>query len=954
MDWAKAPKLTVRVEHPALWGVSNPTGNITPAKDIRKGYAFEIEFTPDLAYSLEGWRAYLTSSLPADWLLDPGLLDGVERLDGVSVIVPELPARGGIGKFIINTTENVTLVPWCKTEPYVLRTVPRNSPAILYPRGTTIEIFFNAPLLLTPNEELPLLFTEGIIKITAKGINKEDEPVLISGNNYSYNYPIYTANNDLGEYKITITPTNVPGDSLVEVTVGPNILNASNTPMAKSEVFSFNTYPASGGGSIDTWSADYNESAKTIEIKWTTTGAVFVEAHYRVNKSADNELSGGSPVMIRGVSALNNSSVREGREVSNIQEYEIFLDLIVEGLKSNVGSKSFKIWNIPGMSVAHNNPILEINTEAALAAIRTPATDNLYYGLGAANAAKQYVLTDDITITTAWTPIGTDTDSFQGKFYGNGHAVSIVNFAVPSDGTADIGLFGVVGGGFIRDFTVQHSGSVTRSGETRFGGIAGTMKGTAKTENVLVKGVVTVTVDTDNDMYVGGITGRMLGTTETTNSYGGLDLIVNHPYIYTVEIEYFVGGSVYVGGITGSMGIDDAGITVKVEKVTVVGNINITASSCNAEDLSQNYGLIIGGLAGQVIHANMNDTYYQQGDIIVNSNYGSAFLGGAFGYVENSIISNCYSAARKFNTIKEKYGNSFYVGGFMGQSANGGVVVNCYSVNSITVEANKLNNSSSIGGFVGYCNSDIIYCYSKADVNTYVTIGEIGGFVGSGGYKKSFKYCYASGNINALNSSNNNILSVGGFIGFSDSCIIANCYYQGNVFIDSNNNNYVDAGGLLGGGVGNPIEHNFSMGAVTIWNSTGSTSVGGISSSVSYIDTFQNNVALCASIMVTGSGTKNIGRITGSVLSGSPSNYAYSDMMLSTRTSHNASWTSFPTTAGAATKDGADAHDGNFRDPAFWKGLGFSEEDWIFSTTVGMRHPILRASKNGPEMGGQR
>jgi hypothetical protein len=109
--WANTQKLNVRVEHPAAWGISNPTGNITPAKDIRKGYAFEIEYTPDLAYSLEGWRAYATSSLPANWVFDTTLLNGIARLDGVSVEVPSLPARGGIGSFKINTTKAVTLVP---------------------------------------------------------------------------------------------------------------------------------------------------------------------------------------------------------------------------------------------------------------------------------------------------------------------------------------------------------------------------------------------------------------------------------------------------------------------------------------------------------------------------------------------------------------------------------------------------------------------------------------------------------------------------------------------------------------------------------------------------------------------------------------------------------------------------------------------------------------------------
>jgi len=73
VDWAKAPKLTVRIQHHRDWGDANPAqGTITPNMDIRKGYAFEIEFTPDPAYNLVGWRAYTTASLDA---LGGGRLD---------------------------------------------------------------------------------------------------------------------------------------------------------------------------------------------------------------------------------------------------------------------------------------------------------------------------------------------------------------------------------------------------------------------------------------------------------------------------------------------------------------------------------------------------------------------------------------------------------------------------------------------------------------------------------------------------------------------------------------------------------------------------------------------------------------------------------------------------------------------------------------------------------------
>jgi len=973
VEWANAPKLTVRVEHPAAWGISNPTGNITPSKDIRKGYAFEIEFTPDLAYSLDSWRAYLTSSLPDNWMFDIGLLDGVERLDGASVIVPELPARGGTGSFIINTTENVTLVPWCRTEPYVLRTVPRHSPTMLYPRGTAIEIFFNAPLFLTANEELSFLFTDEIIKITAKDNDKEDEPVLISNNNYSYNYPVYTANNDLGEYKITITPTNVPGNSLIEVTAGPDICNASNTPMAKAEVFSFNTYPASGGGSIDTWSANYNENERTIVVTWNTTGAVSVEAHYRVNKSVDIAISDGSPVTIRGVSALNNSSVREGGDVTGIQEYEIFLDLIVEGLKSNLGSKSFKIWNIPGMSVAHNNQIIEINTEADFAAIRTPAADNPYYGLGETNKDKQYVLTNDITVKT-WTPTGTSTDSFLGKFYGNGHTVTIKSMTA----AYDTGLFGAVNDCLIRDLTVNYYNTddngipvnagivnITRSAETRFGGIVGTMAGTTRMENVLIKGAVSITVDTDDEMFVGGIAGVMTDVAQMTNAYGGLDLTVIHPNSREDE----KGSSVMVGGITGSIGVHQRYLGIswttgleayaKIFNAIVEGNITVNASAAEA-GAGGSVGLIVGGIVGIMRSrissspAGVFDSCYRRGNIYITSNTGIASLGGAVGFTDTyGKVQNCYSTAGNFTTIKTG-GTYLSVGGFIGYVDFDFLLENCYSDNPINVTCSC---EVYAGGFAGYIQSGTKYCYANGPVTVECLYGKVGGF--SGRASKSIKYCYASGDVELKcnGSSTSEYIMAGGFSGECQNDL-EDCYALGNVNVSGSP---VSVGGLIGQFTGGSVNHSFSTGTVNVNGSVSES--GGLFGGVSYAITLQNNAVLCKSVTKT-SGDTDIGRFYGFIYNGTmgfsstvKNNHAYSGMLVNGNTVSSGTHDN---------QNGANVTFEIFHFQDFWRnkvpasvptttsGLGFDPKYWIFTTVGNYGYPILRASESGPEMGGQR
>jgi len=136
VDWASAPKLSVRIDYPPAWGVSNPPqGNITQVIDIRKGYEFSVEFTPDMAYTLQSWQVYLTEDLDnltdGSWVESPELINDANKIQSLGpdkVKTPETNASGGIFKFTIWTTEPVTLVPLCDTQPRITRTEPRNRP----------------------------------------------------------------------------------------------------------------------------------------------------------------------------------------------------------------------------------------------------------------------------------------------------------------------------------------------------------------------------------------------------------------------------------------------------------------------------------------------------------------------------------------------------------------------------------------------------------------------------------------------------------------------------------------------------------------------------------------------------------------------------------------------------------------------------------------------------------
>ena len=967
VDWHNAAKLTVRVDHPNIWGRSNPTGNITPTKDIRKGYAFELEFTPNLEYSFNGWRAYKTSSLQANWTTanPEGVLDALEseRLALAGLVeVPDISSRGGAGSFKIHTTEPITLVPFCKTEPYVTWTTPPNSPVTAYSRNTDIIIYFNAPLNFISGAVLTTLFTSETIKITADdGIAK----TKISGNTSAYNAPVYTENTDSGQYKITIKASDVPGNRLIEVTIGLDIFNKTGNKMSKPEIFSFGTAAASGGGSIATWGASYNTD-NTITVNWTKTGTVDVVARYRVNQGGDNDLA--TTKIINGVTPPTDSRVREGESVSNINEYEIFLDLYIEGAKNNDGSKSFKIWNIPGMNVnitpTSNDTVLLTQANFATALV--------------SGSTNNFVLTEDLLAENTpdsgiWTPLA---GNFTGKFYGNGHTVTISNMTL----AADMGFFGRVNGGIVRDLTVNCNNVViSQSGAAlNFGGIAGQTLGAAQLINVLVKGAASVTLSSDHNLYVGGIAGQIAGTSTVQKAYSSLAITVDHPTSAGVSNS---GSSVYVGDIAGYT----SGTNIRLSEAAGEGDITVTASGYFYSGVVSYNGVVVGGLVACLgSGTTMTDSIYRQGIIKATVAIGSFYIGGAIGFIHVSAaptVTNCSANAGKIDILKTGGSGNFYAGGFMGYGSTG-TISRCYSENNMVLMSENASILSIAGGFSGTA-SNVSYCYAKGTVSVKGS-GHIlaGGFAGR---IINANNCYAAGNVYVINNVGGSGFQkcAGGFTGCIGQgvCTISDCYALGDVFMNS-----ATAGACYAGGFSGTyytldgsdrlltIKNSFAAGSVTI-QSNGTTIVGGggfIGNMKSTHDTLINNAVLGRSVTITSPASganRGIGRIWGygaPIAPDSGNNYAYNAMGL-----YDSSVYGDPSPAGGVVangdpdkgqdkKHGADAHFGNFRDRTFWGnadgsvGLKFnSTTNWDFSTVEARGYPILRASSGGPAMGGQ-
>ena len=180
-----------------------------------------------------------------------------------------------------------------------------------------------------------------------------------------------------------------------------------------------------------------------------------------------------------------------------------------------------------------------------------------------------FILTNDIDMSNfpGYTPIGTDSNQFNGTFYGNGHVIS--NLSISAAGTNNVGLFGVTGGSArILDLGIENA---IVSGNNDVGVIAGKSSGTIT--NCYVKGNVKVT---SSNGYTGVIAGYSTNTIQSCYTSG------------SVTVDGGTGS--YIGGI--------------------VGYASCVITSTFAEGITVNGNYNVGGLVGSLDAGSLSNKYY--------------------------------------------------------------------------------------------------------------------------------------------------------------------------------------------------------------------------------------------------------------------------------------------------------------------------------------------------------
>ena len=799
--WANAAKLNVTIAFPPAWGTSTPGQGLIQRNiiDIRQGYDFEIEFTPVTEFNFLEWRAYATEDLTReklgdDWQTSLDLLLPIQRLcSGVNLDSEVLiqRSRGGRGVFRINTTKNITLIPYCTIEAYIIRSEPRDNKQGSWPVMSPIILYFNSPL--DPEMVWEFGSTEGMIDINYKDDNGNYTKSL----NDRYETPIFQTR--YGLHTVTINPKigNPPDDDLeVELTIGPEIFNANDPgqdfPMTVEKIYWKTTRKDLPIGSIIDWGAEYNNNRITVTYKKDEDGAGDVTGKWREGWGSENELIDD---VISGITSANSNDVRFGIAVSGVREYRIKLQLIAEGII--IDEKEIRIWNIPGMNVHKDNSV-HLTQSNFIESFNAPDPD-----------WENYILTSDIELEN-YTPIA----NFSGKFYGNGHTITINSFA---NGQTNLGLFGTVTDALIRDIRVEY-GNINVSGAIEnFGGVAGKAEGSTIIRNIIVnsKSNDDTEISSIANINAGMIAGSLQDNVTIENCYTVMDL----------NIKSSSGVDIRLGGIVGS--ISNITAEARVENTTASGNL--TASNSNAEGI-----IFLGGVCGEAggesdaLRVIFRKVEYLAGNIENKETTGGGDrrIGGFIGRIDRYIdFVECGSQAKLIE--HNSFNSEVFAGGFAGEIEYNSLAKfdKCFSTSPLYITFNNLNKRANIGGFLGVVIpvpittppdppintvfNDIRGCYASGSVSVTVTnstaTGDVyaGGFVGLSQMGANYYDCYALGNV-VVDSYGSNNINVGGFVGRAPNSEIffENCFSAGSVYGRTRRSVSGEQGAWLGGFVG--------------------------------------------------------------------------------------------------------------------------------------------------------
>lgn len=237
--------------------------------------------------------------------------------------------------------------------------------------------------------------------------------------------------------------------------------------------------------------------------------------------------------------------------------------------------------------------------------------------------------------STEWTPIGTESNQFAGKFDGNGN--TITGLTCTDKNKNYVGLVGYANGATIQNVTVQES---SLNGNEYIGAVCGYIKGGTITGCHAVNTAIGGTGGYTEGRYYGGIVGYITGTTNVTGC---------------TNSGSTVNGGYYLGGIAG-----------EARNATVQRCFNSGAVTCKYAKF--------GGIVGLTSDATVQDC--GNTGAVTKPYYKNQQYGGIVGESDSPLtIQNCYNtdsntAAKICGDGWYSYSNCYYLPGDTGSSGS--------------------------------------------------------------------------------------------------------------------------------------------------------------------------------------------------------------------------------------------------------------------------------------------
>ena len=303
-----------------------------------------------------------------------------------------------------------------------------------------------------------------------------------------------------------------------------------------------------------------------------------------------------------------------------------------------------------------------------------------------------------------WTPIAASS-GYTGTFDGDGHTIS--GLKINTNSTANLGLFGVINGGTVKNVavTAQYITNNYNMTET-YTGTIGIPEGYCIISAGAHGNPFGYKSNSGNGYWDNGVWMNLwwnerASRTEYVNQNCDYDRV---RYDYTYDYEQEEDEDDGEGGYTSwyyshSDDMDDGYVDVNVTS-WYAGYMNTATSTTqvvgyNASGAQSNTGGIVGLFQnGTIEYSSFNGT--------ISSNYARA--GGIAGYQTGGTISKCYSNGTVTGT---------YAGGLVGV-ADGGTVTNCYSTaygNAYTKTATVYSQSGTVEDYVAYTRNS---CHSSS------------------------------------------------------------------------------------------------------------------------------------------------------------------------------------------------------------------------------------------------